>query len=253
VGQGAVAPAEGRAEGPLPRGEAVRLFRNLLQVLEALHACALVHRDVKSQNILLAEDGTLKSADFGPARNLSLPGSLTRRGAVLGTVGYMAPEVARGKEATPLSDLYSVGCVLLEMLTGELFYEGHSLDSIWRQAVEAPRLHLLKKRGVPGGSGRSRRVRWRRIPPTGTPPPRPPSRRWTPAGRESTSRAATAGGGPWRGRWSPPERSSRKRGRFSRQNSSGRKTGSFSSPPGGSPSSPPACGWKTSFEEWPTA
>lgn len=139
-----------RAEGPLPRGEAVRLFRYLLQALEALHACAIVHRDVKSQNILLTEDGTLKLADFGLARNLSLPGSLTRSGAVLGTVGYMAPEVAQGKEATPLSDLYSAGCVLFEMLTGELPYEGDSLDSLWRQAVEAPRLHLLKKRGVPG-------------------------------------------------------------------------------------------------------
>lgn len=152
--QGESLRARLKREGPLPATEVLRLARDLFQALDALHGLSIVHRDVKSANLLLSQEGSLKLGDFGLARDLSVQGSLTRQGAVLGTVGYMAPEVAQGKEATPLSDLYSAGCVLFEMLTGELPYEGESLDSLWRQAVEAPRLGLLARRAVPRWLGR---------------------------------------------------------------------------------------------------
>lgn len=88
-----------QAEGPLHRGEALRLFRHLLEALDALHAASIVHRDVKSQNILLAEDGTLKLADFGLVRDLNLPRSLTRAAAVLGAAGRTAEAARLRKEA----------------------------------------------------------------------------------------------------------------------------------------------------------
>lgn len=138
-----------RRRGGLPPAEALRLARGLFLALDALHGLSIVHRDVKSANLLLSEEGSLKLGDFGLARDLRVQGTLTRTGAVLGTVGYMAPEVARGEGATTLSDLYSAGCVLFEMLTGELPYEGESLDSLVRQAQEPPRLGLLRRRRVP--------------------------------------------------------------------------------------------------------
>jgi serine/threonine protein kinase len=103
--------------GALPPAEAAGLGIQACRALAAAHAAGLVHRDVKPQNLLLHEDGTLKLGDFGIA--LGLEGTrLTEAGTVLGTAAYLAPEQARGGEVTAAADLYGLGAVLYELLTG---------------------------------------------------------------------------------------------------------------------------------------
>jgi serine/threonine-protein kinase len=104
--------------GRLPAGEAATLGMQMCAGLAAAHAAGLVHRDVKPQNLLLGTDGTLKLGDFGVA--VGHEGTrLTLAGTVLGTAGYLAPEQARGEQVTAAADIYAVGGVLYELLTGE--------------------------------------------------------------------------------------------------------------------------------------
>ena len=104
--------------GSLPPAEAATLGVQMCAALAAAHAAGLVHRDVKPQNLLLSSDGVLKLGDFGIA--VGHDGTrLTLEGTVLGTAGYLAPEQARGEEVTAAADLYAVGAVLYELLTGE--------------------------------------------------------------------------------------------------------------------------------------
>jgi len=103
--------------GALPPPEAAALAIQACRALAAAHAAGLVHRDVKPQNLLLASDGTLKLGDFGIA--VGLEGTrLTEAGTVLGTAAYLAPEQARGDDVTAAADVYGVGAVLYELLTG---------------------------------------------------------------------------------------------------------------------------------------
>ena len=107
--------------GPLPPGEALRLVKEICAALEAAHAEGVVHRDVKPSNILLAADGTVKVADFGIAVSGGQPAErLTRTGVAVGTFEYAAPEQAAGTAVEPRSDLYSVGVLCYELLTGRL-------------------------------------------------------------------------------------------------------------------------------------
>jgi tRNA A-37 threonylcarbamoyl transferase component Bud32 len=112
------------AGGPLDVGRVVRLGTELLAALGAAHAAGLVHRDVKPANVLITKDGTAKVADFGIAKAVaeeegSAPQmDLTTTGQMIGTVAYMAPERLAGRPATVQSDLYSVGVVLYETLSG---------------------------------------------------------------------------------------------------------------------------------------
>lgn len=109
--------AERIARGPLPVDEAVTLGRQIASGLAAAHQVGIVHRDVKPSNVALAADGAAKLLDFGVAK---VRGSrLTRDGAVPGTAAYMSPEQTRGEPCGPRSDLWSLGVVLHEMLTGE--------------------------------------------------------------------------------------------------------------------------------------
>jgi serine/threonine-protein kinase len=102
----------------LPPAEAATLGLQMCAGLAAVHAAGLVHRDVKPQNLLLGRDGVLKLGDFGIAA--AHGGTrLTLAGTVLGTAGYLAPEQARGEPVTAAADLYAVGAVLYELLTGE--------------------------------------------------------------------------------------------------------------------------------------
>jgi eukaryotic-like serine/threonine-protein kinase len=104
--------------GMLPAGEAATLGMQMCAGLAAAHAAGLVHRDVKPQNLLLGTDGVLKLGDFGVA--VGHEGTrLTLAGTVLGTAGYLAPEQARGERVTAAADIYAVGAVLFELLTGE--------------------------------------------------------------------------------------------------------------------------------------
>lgn len=112
--------------GTLPPDRAVDLALQICSGLEAAHASGLVHRDVKPRNLLLRPDGVLKIADFGIARAAEST-RLTEIGTILGTAAYLAPEQAEGAEATPAADLYSVGAVLYELLTGRVPYTATSL------------------------------------------------------------------------------------------------------------------------------
>ena len=104
--------------GPLAASEAASLGVQVCAALAAAHAAGLVHRDVKPQNLLLSRDGVLKLGDFGIA--VGHEGTrLTLEGTVLGTAGYLAPEQARGEQVTAAADIYAVGAVLYELLTGE--------------------------------------------------------------------------------------------------------------------------------------
>jgi serine/threonine kinase PknH len=106
-----------RDGGPLPDADVVRLVAQIAAALDALHERELVHRDVKPANVLLERDGNAALADFGLARGAA-DTVLTQTGRVSGTVDYLAPEVIRGAPATPLSDVYALGCVAYECLSG---------------------------------------------------------------------------------------------------------------------------------------
>ncbi|GAA3314832.1 serine/threonine-protein kinase [Nonomuraea dietziae] len=105
--------------GPLPAPWAVAIAAQACAVLSAAHALEICHRDLKPTNLMLCPDGSLKVLDFGLAMQRETDGSqFTRIGQILGTPAYMAPEQIQRGVAEPRSDLYSLGCVLHEMLTG---------------------------------------------------------------------------------------------------------------------------------------
>ena len=136
--------------GALPLEEAAALIEQVLEAAAHLHAVGVVHRDIKSGNVMLAADGTAKLGDFGLAKGETVGATLTETGVALGTPGYMAPEVIRGGPATPASDLYSMGAMLFEMLTGRMPFQGSSaLEVASRQLGELPPLHLLREKSIP--------------------------------------------------------------------------------------------------------
>jgi tRNA A-37 threonylcarbamoyl transferase component Bud32 len=130
-----------RIRRTLPPAEAVRLACQLLQGLAAVHAAAIVHRDVKPENVLISTargQADLKLTDFGVSR-LSYGASLTKMTSLIGTPEYMAPELADHDSATPAADLYSAGVVLYEMLAGRTpFAGGHPLAVLRRQVEQPP-------------------------------------------------------------------------------------------------------------------
>jgi serine/threonine protein kinase len=116
-----------RREGVLESAVAVRVALQITNALSEAHEKRVIHRDIKPQNLLVTQKGDVKVTDFGIARAAASMSSVaTGTGAVLGTVAYMSPEQARGEPVGPQSDLYSLGVVLYEMLTGTLPYEAYS-------------------------------------------------------------------------------------------------------------------------------
>lgn len=116
-----------RQEGALAPDEAAGVALQVAEALRAAHERGVIHRDIKPQNVLLTEGGdAAKVTDFGIARAASAATRMTRTGIVLGTAGYMSPEQAKGEPVGPPSDLYSLGAVLYEALTGNLPYEAES-------------------------------------------------------------------------------------------------------------------------------
>jgi eukaryotic-like serine/threonine-protein kinase len=114
-----------RAAAPLPDAEIRSIGATLAATLDYAHGKGIIHRDVKPQNVLLGEDGRPRLTDFGIAQAMASSG-LTRTGAVMGSVHYIAPEMVRGKTASPASDVYSLGAVLYEMATGRVPFQGET-------------------------------------------------------------------------------------------------------------------------------
>ncbi len=126
-----------RESAPLSVALAVDIAVQMLTALSFAHQKGLVHRDVKPQNILVGPDGQVKVADFGIARAANSP-QLTTTGVVLATVEYCSPEQAMGKAATAASDIYSVGVVLYEMLTGSLPFQADSAVAVALKHLQEP-------------------------------------------------------------------------------------------------------------------
>ena len=125
-----------------------------------------MHRDVKPQNVLLTEDGEPKVTDFGIARSLDVHG-VTQSGTVVGTSDYIAPEQARGEQVDPRTDIYSLGVVLYELLTGEVPYSGDNFVAVAMQHLHEPVPSVLdRRRDVPVRLDLACSARWRRTRPT---------------------------------------------------------------------------------------
>jgi serine/threonine-protein kinase len=126
------------SRAPLPEAEAVGYAQQVLQALEFAHRRGVIHRDIKPHNMMLTEDGLLKVTDFGIARAANQV-EMTEVGSIVGTAQYLSPEQARGQTVGPQSDIYSLGVVLYEMLTGEVPFTGSSAVEIaMKQVNERP-------------------------------------------------------------------------------------------------------------------
>ncbi len=117
-----------RRQGRLSGNDAVHIALQLLAAIEFAHRAGIVHRDIKPQNVMLDRDGNVKVMDFGIAR--AGDSGMTEAGSILGTAQYLAPEQARGLPVDERSDLYSVGIVLYEMLTGTVPFKGDSAVTV---------------------------------------------------------------------------------------------------------------------------
>jgi serine/threonine-protein kinase len=132
-------------EGGLPVDEAIAYAIEIGRGLIAAHGRKLVHRDVKPQNVLIDPDGRAKVTDFGIARSLESKG-LTATGRVLGTTDYVSPEQAMGEDVDERSDVYSLGIVLYEMLTGDVPFQAETQVGVAMKHVNEPLPDVLTRR-----------------------------------------------------------------------------------------------------------
>ncbi len=138
-----------REGGPMPAQRAIPIFLNVLDGIDHAHRLGILHRDIKPANIMLTAEDTVKVTDFGIARVLGTQ-RMTREGSFLGTLEYIAPERIKGQEANLSSDIYSLGAVLFEMLTGHMPFELENEYALMRAHLEeAP--PPLARHGVRAG------------------------------------------------------------------------------------------------------
>ncbi|HFI0762390.1 TPA: Stk1 family PASTA domain-containing Ser/Thr kinase [Streptococcus suis] len=126
-----------KENAPLANDVAVRIMGQILLAMRMAHTRGIVHRDLKPQNVLLTTDGVAKVTDFGIAVAFAET-SLTQTNSMLGSVHYLSPEQARGAKATIQSDIYAMGIILFEMLTGRIPYDGDSAVTIALQHFQKP-------------------------------------------------------------------------------------------------------------------
>ncbi len=125
-------------KGPQPLGRAVKWAIQLCDAMAFSHDAGILHRDLKSDNVLICGGQNIRLTDFGLAKRADRTRDLTNTGMVMGTPAYMSPEQAKGQKATPQSDIYGAGVILFEMLTGRLPFEEESLAEMVRAHLYLP-------------------------------------------------------------------------------------------------------------------
>ena len=136
-------------DAPLALSDAIKIASQVAEALKAAHAKDIVHRDIKSANVMITEDGIAKVLDFGLAKT-NQSTMLTRMGSTLGTVAYMSPEQARGEEVDGRTDLYSLGTMLYELVAGRLPFAGDYEQAVVYSILnEAPEPLTAVRTGVP--------------------------------------------------------------------------------------------------------
>jgi eukaryotic-like serine/threonine-protein kinase len=132
--------------GPLPPEEALAIAIDVGDALAYAHGHGIIHRDVKPQNVILNGNGAAKVTDFGIAHSVDVEKDVTQTGTVIGTGDYIAPEQASGQPVVPASDVYGLGCVLFELLTGSPPFSGSGFVDVAMQHIHAPLPSLLEQR-----------------------------------------------------------------------------------------------------------
>ena len=135
--------------GPIAAHRIAPIGAELAAVLTYVHGREIVHRDIKPSNILVGRDGAVRLADFGIARMLGDTTGHTASGTTIGTAAYLAPEQVRGDPVTPASDIYSLGLVLLEALTGRRAYTGAPMEAALARLHAAPLIPTSLPTGWP--------------------------------------------------------------------------------------------------------
>ena len=142
--------------GPLNPARAISIAKQLCKGLAEAHKTGVIHRDLKPQNVMIDHQGNARIMDFGIARTMKGEG-LTADGMIIGTPEYMAPEQVEGKEVDQRTDIYSLGAILYEMLTGRVPFKGKSPISIaFMHKTEKPKDPRVYNDQIPGDLSRFR-------------------------------------------------------------------------------------------------